>query len=67
MDPGNWATDLAGGALYNYNLLSAVLLSSILAMFLQVGASGRMSSCFGRVSAVGPRSATSDERSAMGH
>jgi hypothetical protein len=37
MDPGNWATDLAGGALYNYNLLFAVLVSSLLAMFLQVG------------------------------
>ncbi len=35
MDPGNWATDLAGGAVYNYALLSVVLLSSVLAMFLQ--------------------------------
>jgi manganese transport protein len=35
MDPGNWATDIAGGAKYRYVLLSAVLLSSILAMFLQ--------------------------------
>lgn len=36
MDPGNWATDIAGGALYNYGLLSVVLCSSLLAIFLQV-------------------------------
>ncbi len=35
MDPGNWATDLAGGSKYNYTLLSVILLSSIMAMFLQ--------------------------------
>jgi manganese transport protein len=35
MDPGNWATDLAGGSKYNYTLLSVILLSSIIAMFLQ--------------------------------
>ncbi len=35
MDPGNWATDISGGAVYNYRLLSAVLLSSLMAMFLQ--------------------------------
>jgi manganese transport protein len=35
MDPGNWATDISGGALYNYRLLSAVLISSFIAMFLQ--------------------------------
>src|ERR1700675_474982 len=35
MDPGNWATDLGGGSKYNYSLLSIVLLSSLLAMFLQ--------------------------------
>ncbi|MGH7584062.1 MAG: Nramp family divalent metal transporter, partial [Gemmatimonadales bacterium] len=35
MDPGNWATDLAGGARFGYTLLSVVLLSSLLAMFLQ--------------------------------
>ena len=37
MDPGNWATDLAGGSKYNYSLLSVILLSSIMAMFLQIG------------------------------
>lgn len=35
MDPGNWATDLAGGSKYNYTLLCVILLSSIMAMFLQ--------------------------------
>ncbi len=35
MDPGNWATDIAGGAVYNYRLLSVVIISSLLAIFLQ--------------------------------
>src|SRR5712675_3477533 len=35
MDPGNWATDLAGGSRFGYSLLSAVLLSSLMAIFLQ--------------------------------
>ncbi|KAK9838572.1 hypothetical protein WJX81_008036 [Elliptochloris bilobata] len=35
MDPGNWATDLQGGAQYGYTLLVVVLLSNLLAMFLQ--------------------------------
>jgi manganese transport protein len=35
MDPGNWATDLAGGSKYNYSLLSVILFSSLMAMFLQ--------------------------------
>ncbi len=35
MDPGNWATDLAGGAKYGYALLFVVLLSSLFAMVLQ--------------------------------
>jgi manganese transport protein len=35
MDPGNWATDIAGGSVYNYRLLSAVLISSLMAVFLQ--------------------------------
>ncbi len=35
MDPGNWATDVAGGSLFNYTLLSVVLLSSLMAMWLQ--------------------------------
>jgi manganese transport protein len=35
MDPGNWATDLSGGAAFGYALLSVVLLSNVIAMFLQ--------------------------------
>jgi manganese transport protein len=35
MDPGNWATDLAGGSAYGYGLLSVVVLSSLMAMLLQ--------------------------------
>jgi manganese transport protein len=35
MDPGNWATDLAGGSKYGYALLSVVLISNIFAMLLQ--------------------------------
>ena len=35
MDPGNWATDLAGGSAYGYTLLSVILFASILAMLLQ--------------------------------
>ena len=35
MDPGNWATDIAGGSAYGYTLLSVVLLSNLMAMVLQ--------------------------------
>jgi manganese transport protein len=35
MDPGNWATDLAGGAQFGYALLSVILLSNLMAIFLQ--------------------------------
>jgi manganese transport protein len=35
MDPGNWATDLAGGSAFGYTLLSVILLSNIMAMLLQ--------------------------------
>jgi len=35
MDPGNWATDLAGGSGYGYKLLSVVLMASLMAMVLQ--------------------------------
>jgi manganese transport protein len=35
MDPGNWATDIAGGAKYGYALLSVILLSNLMAMLLQ--------------------------------
>src|SRR6478735_7909838 len=35
MDPGNWATDLAGGAKYGYTLLSVILISNLMAILLQ--------------------------------
>ena len=35
MDPGNWATDLAGGSAFGYTLLSVVLVSNLLAVLLQ--------------------------------
>jgi len=35
MDPGNWATDLAGGSRFGYTLLSVVLLSNVMAVLLQ--------------------------------
>lgn len=35
MDPGNWATDIAGGAAYNYRLLSVILIANFVAIFLQ--------------------------------
>src|SRR4051812_1844162 len=36
MDPGNWGTDLAGGAQFKYGLLWVVALASIMAIFMQV-------------------------------
>jgi len=35
MDPGNWATDLAGGSRFGYALLSVILLSNLMAILLQ--------------------------------
>ncbi|MDH4461476.1 MAG: Nramp family divalent metal transporter [Flectobacillus sp.] len=35
MDPGNWATDIAGGAKFGYTLLAVILISNIFAMVLQ--------------------------------
>ncbi len=35
MDPGNWATDLAGGARYGYTLLSVIMISNLMAILLQ--------------------------------
>ena len=36
MDPGNWGTDLQGGALYKYGLLWVVGAASLMAIFMQV-------------------------------
>lgn len=35
MDPGNWATDIAGGSAFGYALLSVILLSNLMAILLQ--------------------------------
>ncbi len=39
MDPGNWATDLAGGSRFGYSLLSVIFVSNMLAVLLQALAS----------------------------
>ncbi len=36
MDPGNWGTDLAGGAQFKYGLLWVVALASVMAIFMQI-------------------------------
>src|SRR5207247_3353790 len=35
MDPGNWATDLAGGSKFGYSLLWVLLMSNLMAILLQ--------------------------------
>src|SRR6266571_2332795 len=35
MDPGNWATDLAGGAQFGYSLLAVIIVSNFMAILLQ--------------------------------
>ena len=35
MDPGNWATDIAGGAQFGYTLLFVIMLSNLMAILLQ--------------------------------
>src|SRR6476659_455748 len=35
MDPGNWATDIAGGASFGYTLLSVIMISNLMAILLQ--------------------------------
>jgi manganese transport protein len=35
MDPGNWATDLAGGSKFGYTLLSVIMISNLMAILLQ--------------------------------
>src|SRR5690349_12856136 len=47
MDPGNWATDIGGGARFGYTLLSVVLLSNLMAMLLQ-GLSAKLGIVSGR-------------------
>ncbi len=38
MDPGNWATSLAGGSRFGYTLLSVILVSNLMAMLFQAAA-----------------------------
>ena len=47
MDPGNWATDLAGGAQFGYALLYVILLSNLMAVLLQ-GLSSKLGIVTGR-------------------
>lgn len=47
MDPGNWATDLAGGSKFGYTLLSVILLSNVMAILLQ-GLSAKLGIVTGR-------------------
>ena len=47
MDPGNWATDLAGGSRYGYALIWVLLMSNLMALLLQ-GLSARLGIVRGR-------------------
>jgi manganese transport protein len=47
MDPGNWATDLAGGSAFGYTLLSVILISNLMAILLQ-GLSAKLGIVTGR-------------------
>ena len=47
MDPGNWATDLAGGSAFGYRLLSVILLANLMAVLLQ-GLSSKLGIVTGR-------------------
>ena len=47
MDPGNWATDLAGGAQFGYTLLNVILMSNLMAILLQ-GLSSKLGIVTGR-------------------
>ncbi|MEI6814914.1 MAG: Nramp family divalent metal transporter, partial [bacterium] len=47
MDPGNWATSLAGGSRFGYSLLSVILISNLMAVLLQ-GLSSKLGIVTGR-------------------
>ncbi|WGF90094.1 Nramp family divalent metal transporter [Marinivivus vitaminiproducens] len=47
MDPGNWATDIAGGSQFGYTLLAVILLSNLMAILLQ-GLAARLGIATGR-------------------
>src|SRR5687768_12470777 len=47
MDPGNWATDLAGGSRFGYTLLTVIMVSNLMAIVLQ-GLSAKLGIVTGR-------------------
>ena len=47
MDPGNWATDIAGGSQFGYKLIWVLLMSNLMALLLQ-GLSARLGVVRGR-------------------
>lgn len=47
MDPGNWATDIAGGSKFGYSLIWVLLMSNLMALLLQ-GLSARLGIVRGR-------------------
>jgi manganese transport protein len=47
MDPGNWATDLAGGSQFGYTLLAVIMVSNLMAILLQ-GLAARLGIAGGR-------------------
>ncbi|HYD50968.1 MAG TPA: Nramp family divalent metal transporter [Gemmatimonadaceae bacterium] len=47
MDPGNWATNIAGGSAFGYTLLSVILMSNLMAILLQ-GLSSKLGIVTGR-------------------
>ena len=47
MDPGNWATDLAGGSRFGYTLLTVIMISNLMAIVLQ-GLSAKLGIVTGR-------------------
>ncbi|WP_391115801.1 Nramp family divalent metal transporter [Psychrobacillus sp. L3] len=57
VDPGNWATSIAGGARFGYTLLSVILLSNLIAMLLQ-SLSAKLGIVTGRDLAQATRDAT---------
>ena len=57
MDPGNWATDLAGGSKFGYTLLAVTMISNLMAILLQA-LSARLGIATGRDLAQACRDAT---------
>ncbi|MFH5777783.1 Nramp family divalent metal transporter [Heyndrickxia oleronia] len=57
VDPGNWATSIAGGARFGYTLLSVILISNLMAILLQ-GLSAKLGIVTGRDLAQATRDAT---------